>query len=190
MMDFKKGGVMKVILRWGIALVALAGICFSADESQLKEGKWTITTIMKIDGNSGQAAEMEKAMKELENLPPAAKEMMKKMQGMNGGQMAMGTQGGGLKTTITQCITNANPVPKMEKGNDANACKQTHEVKGNTITFHSVCKDKDGQVEVDGKMTFTGETMEGQMKSHQVSKAGQVTDATIGLSGKYVGPCK
>jgi hypothetical protein len=181
---------MKLMLRWGVAVLALVGICFAADGPQFKEGKWTITTVVKMGGNSGQAAEMEKAMKELENLPPAAKEMMKKMQGMGGGQMSMGAQGGGLKTTITQCITNTNPVPKMDKDKDASACEQTHDTKGNTVTFHSVCKEKDGQVEVDGKMTFTGETMQGQMKSHQVSKGGQVTDATIDLSGKYVGPCK
>jgi hypothetical protein len=146
-----------------------------------------MTTVTKIGGNSGQAAEMEKAMKELENLPPAAKEMMKKM---GGAQMSMGTQGGGLKTTITQCITNANPVPKMDKGKDSNACEQTHDINGNTVTFHSICKDKDGQIEMNGKMTFTGETMEGQMKSHQVNPGGQATDATIDLSGKYLGPCK
>lgn len=178
---------MKLMLRLGIVVLALVGICFAADGPQFKEGKWTITTVLKMGGNSGQAAEMEKAMKELENLPPAAREMMKKMQG---GQMSMGTQGGGLKTTITQCITNKNPVPKMNKGKDASACEETHDIKGNTVTFHSICKEKDGQVEVNGKMTYTGDTMEGQMKSHQVNKEGQATDATIDLSGKYIGPCK
>jgi len=178
---------MKLMLRLGVAVLALVGICFAADGPQFKEGKWTITTVTKIDGNSAQAAEMQKAMKELENLPPATQEMMKKMQG---GQMSMGTQGGGMKMTITQCITNKNPVPKMDKGKDPNACEQTYDIKGNTVTFHSVCKEKDGQVEVDGKETFTEETMEGQMKSHQVNKGGQAMDATIDLSGKYIGPCK
>ena len=181
---------MKLMLQLGIAVLALAGICFAEDGPQFKEGKWTITTVTNIDGNSGQTAEMQKAMKELENLPPEAKEMMKKMQGMRGGQISMGTQGGGLKTTITQCMTNKNPVPKMDNGKDSNACEQTHDIQGNTVKFHSVCKDKDGQVEVNGKMTFTGETMEGQIKSHQVNKGGQATDATIDLSGKYLGPCK
>lgn len=177
-------------MQLGVAVLALAGICSAADESQFKEGKWTITSVTKMDGNSGQAAEMQKAMKELENLPPAAKEMMKKMQGMGGGQMSAGTHGDGMKTTITQCITNKEPVPKMDKGKDSNACEQAHDIQGNTVKFHSVCKDKDGQVEVSGKMTFTDETMEGQMNSHQVKKGGQVMDATIDLSGKYLGPCK
>jgi len=177
---------MKLTLLWGTVLFALMGTCFAADSSPLKEGKWSITTAIKMDGNSAQTAEMQKAMKELENMPPAAKEMMKKMQGSMGTQM--GTQGGDLKATTTQCITNNNPVPDMSP-EKKNSCQQTHNVRGNTVTFHSVCKEPDGQIEVNGEMTFTEDTMKGQMKSHQVRK-GEAIDTTIEMSGKYLGPCK
>jgi hypothetical protein len=179
MFTINKGEIMKLALRCGIVLLALMGICFAAEGPTFKEGKWSITTVIKMDGNSAQAAEMQKAMKEMENMPPAAREMMKKMQG----------SGGGMKTTNTQCISNNNPVPNMNAGKDKNSCQQTHDVRGNTVTFHSVCKEPDGQVEVNGEMTFTGDTMKGTIKSHQLRK-GEAVDTTIEMSGNYLGPCK
>jgi len=173
---------MKLVLRLGTVLLASLGICFAGDGPTFKEGKWSFTSIIKMDGNSAQAAEMQEAMKELENMPPAAREMMKKMQG------SIGTQEGGIKTTATQCITNNNPVPDMNAGKK-NTCRETHQIRGNTVTFHSVCKEPDGQVEVDGEMTFTEDTMKGQIKSHQL-REGEAVDTTIEMSGKYLGPCK
>jgi hypothetical protein len=179
---------MKSLMCWGIAVCVMLSICFAGDGAQFKEGKWTITTVIKIDGNAKQDAEMAAAMKELENLPPAAKEMMKKMQGQGGPQMSMGTAGGGLKTTITQCITAKEPVPSMSP--NKTDCKQTYTIQGNTVTFHTVCKEQTGQVEADGKMTFAGDTMQGQIKARQTGKGGQVTNTTMDMTGKYLGPCQ
>jgi hypothetical protein len=95
---------------------------------------------------------------------------------------------GGLKATLTQCLSNKNPFPDIKT--NGKTCKQTHRIQGNTITFHSSCKDKDEQIELDGKITFAGDSMQGQMKSRQINGGGKATDVIIDIYGKFTGSCK
>ncbi len=146
----------------------------------LKEGQWSMTMKTKMEGNP----EMAEAMKQMENMPPEAKAMMQQMQGKMGVQM--GSNGEGMTMTVTQCITNQNPVPKDSKM--PKDCTETHEIKGNTVNFHTTCNNKNMQMDSTGHVTYTGDSMNGQIKSHQTTH-GKTTDATIDLSGKYLGPC-
>ena len=55
---------------------------------------------------------------------------------------------------------------------------------GNTVNFHTTCKHDDMQMEATGNMTYTGDSMDGHIKSHE-SRAGKSMDSTIDITGKY-----
>ncbi len=143
----------------------------------IKEGKWSMTMVTKMEGISPEAAD---AMKQMGNMPPEAVAMMKKMNV----QVGAGP-GGGISTTVTQCITNQNPVPKSKRTED---CQETHDKSGNTVNFHMTCNKQDFQMDSTGHVTYSGDSMEGQIKSHQVAQ-GRNMDATIDINGQYLGPC-
>ena len=165
-----------VLVMSGI-LVSMVVFAAAVKAEGLKEGKWAMTMNTKMDG---MPPEMADAMKQMENLPPRVAAMMKQ----RGVQMS--GNGQGMTTTVTQCITNQNPVPKSEKMPED--CQQTHEMNGNTVTFHVTCDKKDMQMDSTGHVTYSGDSMEGQIKSHEVSE-GRNMDMTIDISGKYLGPC-
>jgi hypothetical protein len=148
-----------------------------ASADGIKEGKWTMTMVTKMEGLSPEAAA---AMKQMENMPPEAAAMMQKMNVHIGAGA-----GGGISTTVTQCITNQNPVPKSKRTED---CQETHDRSGNTVNFHMTCNKQDMQMESTGHVTYSGDSMEGQIKSHQVAQ-GRNMDATIDITGQYLGPC-
>jgi hypothetical protein len=137
-----------------------------------------------MEGSSAEAAQAAQAMKQMENMPPAAKAMMQRMQGGAGVQMGVSAEG--ITTTITQCMTALDPVPNTKTSKD---CQQTHDVRGNTVTFHMVCKGKNSEMDSTGQMTYMGDSMKGQMKTHQVSR-GKSMDTTVQMAGKYLGPCQ
>jgi hypothetical protein len=116
------------------------------------------------------------------DMPPEARAMM---QGM-GLKMGAGPQGG-MTTTITHCLTGEDPVPDSKAANKN--CQESHEIKGGTVTFQSVCKEKKGEITTTGEMTYKGDSMKGEMKSHAVSR-GKTTDTTMEIAGQYQGPCK
>jgi hypothetical protein len=143
----------------------------------IKEGKWSMTMLTKIEGLSPEAAA---AMKQMENMPPEAAAMMRKMNV----QVSAGP-GGGISTTVTQCITNQNPIPKSKRMED---CQEKHDRNGNTFNFHVTCDKQGMQMDATGHVTYSGNSMEGQIKSHQVAQ-GRDMNATIDITGQYVGPC-
>lgn len=160
------------------AAVVSVGVLFFSTEakaSSIKEGQWSMTTVVRMEGMDDQTSE---AMREMENMSPEEKAMMQQMMG----GMKIGGQGGGMAITTTQCLTNANPVP--EASNEDN-CEQTHTIKGNTVHFEVVCANSHST----GQVTYKNDTMKGEIKSKQ-TEDGQGTNTTIDISGQYVGPCK
>ena len=112
-------------------------------------------------------------------MPPEARAMMGNMG------VQMGGNAQGMTTTTTQCITNQNPVPNAKTSEN---CQETHEMNGNTINFHVTCNGSDTQMDSTGQVTYNGDSMEGQVKSHQVEH-GQSMDASIQITGRYLGSC-
>ena len=106
--------------------------------------------------------------------------MMKQMTGQMGVQMGAGPAG--ITTTVNQCISSIKPVPDLPS---AENCQETHEINGNTVKFKITCSGKGGEMKSSG----TGETMEGTIESHQMEHD-RAVDATIEVTGKYLGPCK
>ena len=165
-----------------LSLVILSVVLITqAKADVLKEGKWSMTMNTKMDS---MPPEMAAAMKQMENLPPEQRAMMEKMQERMG--VSMSANGQGMTITTTQCITKKNPVPNHVKTPEY--CKQTHDFNGNTVNFHTTCDHNDFKVDASGHMTYTGDTMQGEIKSHEV-KNGRSMDSTIEITGQYLGAC-
>ena len=167
----------KLAFAGGALVLGLLVLANKASAGGFKEGKWSMTTVIRMAGMDQQAAE---AMKAMENMAPEEKAMM---QSMMGGMKIGGAPGGGagMSATRTQCLTNDNPVPKAS--NEDN-CKETHAVKGNTINFETVCNTSHSS----GQVTYKNDSMKGTISSTQTEN-GRETNATIDISGEYVGPC-
>ena len=166
----------KLLCITSIAAAGIVGMAGITTAEPIKEGQWSMTVETQM---SGMQEEQAQAMKEMDNMPEEQKAMMQQMMGkMN---MQMGAGGTGMKTTVTQCITNDNPVPES---NQEEGCTQTHEMKGNAIHFEVTCPDSRST----GDVKYMGDKMNGTIKS-QSNAGGRPTDATIKIEGKYIGPC-
>ena len=181
--DNLKGPNMKKNLLIGLGLMVMVFI-FNAQvwaEDGLKEGKWIMTMVTKMDNMTPRMAE---AMKQMENMPPEAKAAMEKMQQKMG--VSMKVNGQGVTISTTQCITKQNPVPKNKYSSAY--CQVTHNTNGNVVNFHTTCDHNNMQMESSGSMTYAGDTMQGHIKSHEVV-AGKTMDSSIDITGQYAGPC-
>ena len=135
-----------------------------------------MTTVIHVAGMENEMAE---AQKEMDNMSPEEKAMMKNMMGGMG--MKMGAQAGGMSITHTQCITNDNPVPKDETQKN---CESNHTIKGNTVNFETTCPDSHST----GQLTFNNDSMKGTIESTSTQK-GKKENVTMDINGQYVGPC-
>ena len=168
---------MKKIISALVVVSAGVGIFVVGLRAQgIKEGQWSMTMVTKMEGASAEYAD---AMKEMVNMPPEEAAMMKQMMGNMNVQMGANAQG--ITTTVTQCVSNDNPVPEASS---EEGCTETHSMDGNVVHFEVVCADSKST----GHVTYKGDAMEGEVKSTQMVD-GQQTSATIEISGKYVGPC-
>jgi len=159
----------KLVLAVGMAAVAVIGVTGTVWTEGIREGKWTMTMVTHIPG---MEEEMASAM---EGMSDEDKAMMQQMMGS---RMSVGTNGAGMTTTITECITNDNPVPHRDEEKD---CPSTHSINGNTVNFTTTCPDSKST----GTITYQTDTMNGTIQSE--SAEGRVT---IDISGEYVGPCQ
>lgn len=158
-----------------IAVLGVFVLVASDARAEVREGKWSMSTVIKAAGTEEAAAEAQAAM---QNMSPEEKAMMRQMMGNMNVNMGMG--GGGMQTTITRCLTNDSPVPQM---NDQEDCQTTHSTTGNTVHFEAVCKDSTST----GDITYEQDSMRGTIQSHATTPGGH--DATIEISGQYLGPC-
>jgi len=167
-----------------LGLLIISVIFTSTARAEYKEGKWSMTMVTKMEN---MPPEMAAAMKQMENMPPEQKAMMQQMQAKMG--VSMSADGSGMTMTTTHCVTHKNPVPNFHKNKGMeDKCQNTHEVVGNTVNFHTSCNFDDMQMEASGSMMYSGDSMEGHIKSHEVRK-GKTMDSTVDITGQYLGPC-
>jgi hypothetical protein len=171
---------MKISISIVLGLFLMCMAVAPAKADPIKEGKWTMTMVTHIDTMS---PEMAKAMQQMQNLPPQVQAMM---QAHN---IHMGGNGQDMTMTITHCVTTQNPVPHYAKGSDAKDCQQSHSIQGSTVTFQMSCNHNGFEMDSKGNMTYLGNSMQGYIKSHEVAQGGQPTDATIHVTGQYLGAC-
>lgn len=96
-------------------------------------------------------------------------------------------------TTMKQCLTKKDNVPQQKPQGQAAKpnCKMVdNKVSGNTVTWTSVCTEKDGTMESKGTMTYKGEAFDGTTVMTMKDKSGKTTNQiTSKMNGKRVGPC-
>lgn len=168
---------MKKIILTAIMSMGVLFYGLDAMAAAIKEGEWSMTTTIHMDGMDEQAAE---AMQEMENMSPEEKAMMERMMG--GMKMGPGANGMGMSTTVSQCLTNDNPVPEAPGQED---CTQTHSVDGNTVSFETICPDSHST----GQVTYSNKSMNGTIQSTTMEDGVEKT-MTIDINGEYVGPCE
>ncbi len=104
------------------------------------------------------------------------------MPGMSGMPGAMPSQ------TMTQCLTEQNPVPAASA--DAQSCTVTDmKTEGNTLTYTMTCEQQGMTMKSSGKMTYKGDTFEGTNQTRMGPSAGNMTITTT-ITGKRIGKCE
>jgi hypothetical protein len=98
-----------------------------------------------------------------------------------------GMPGGMPPTTITQCLTEQDPVPHTSAG--ANGCNITNmTTEGDTVKYTLVCEQQGMQNKSSGEMTYKGENFYGTTQTKMGPSGGDMT-ITTKISGKRIGEC-
>jgi hypothetical protein len=91
-------------------------------------------------------------------------------------------------TTVRQCITKSDPVPKNQDKNYE--CKTTgQKISGNTVSYSVECNGKDGFMQMTGTSTYAGSAMEGTSITKFKAKGQPEMQMAGKIKGKYIGPC-
>jgi hypothetical protein len=91
----------------------------------------------------------------------------------------------------TTCLNQKNYVPDTSQpGQD---CKvRDTQVKGDTVTWSTLCQTEQGTIETQGRVTYQGDRYQGTMDATMVSKGnpGQPLRYRYNIEGKRLGACK
>lgn len=93
-----------------------------------------------------------------------------------------------MTTTMTQCVTKDDLVPKSADKNQECVVKE-QKISGNKVAWKVVCEGKDGRSEGEGQVTYAGDSYKGNMKMKVTSKDGQTMTANAALKGRRLGAC-
>jgi hypothetical protein len=93
-------------------------------------------------------------------------------------------------TTMKQCITKKDMVPKPEKQEKGQECKmKDQKVTGDTVTYTMECKTAEGSMTSSGKMTYKGDSFDGTTNTTMKTKGQPDILMNSKMTGKYLGPC-
>lgn len=87
--------------------------------------------------------------------------------------------------THMQCITEEDTVP-VDKEQSKDCKVQDVVVKGNTVSWKIICTGEGGGMEGTGKITYSGDTMNGTMESYVPSNNMRVKST---MTGRRLGAC-
>ncbi len=89
----------------------------------------------------------------------------------------------------SQCMTKKDLVPqKKEKNED---CKMVStKIEGNTVYWKAQCRTKDGTMDSDGKITYSGSSFNGTVKTVMNDKKSGRMEVTNHMTGRRIGDCK
>ena len=90
--------------------------------------------------------------------------------------------------TITQCLTELDPVPNKDVSGQPCNIKDMNQ-KGNTITWKMECEQQGQKMTSDGQIQYSGDSFEGTIKTKMGPEAGNMTVKTV-VSGSRIGDCQ
>jgi hypothetical protein len=138
-------------MRRTAAIALLAIPCFvSAQSLNMKPGLWEVKEKPQMDAQ--RQAQMEKAQKALENMPPAQRQAMEQMMAQRG--MSMGFAGGVV--TVKMCVTPEQIARGFMPAANSERCTHDAKFSGNTVKTHFACTNPASQG--DGVATFSSPT--------------------------------
>lgn len=98
-----------------------------------------------------------------------------------------GMSGGMPSQTMTQCLTEQEPVPNASA--DAKGCKiKNMQTRSNTVTYTIVCDQQGMKMESTGRITYSGDLFEGTTQTKMGPEAGGMT-ITTNIKGQRIGDC-
>lgn len=90
-------------------------------------------------------------------------------------------------TTMEQCITERDPVPKAP---EAQGCEiKDMNTSGNTLTYTMVCTQQGMTMESTGKTVYHGDSFEGESTMKMDGAAGGMVMNTV-IQGRRIGECQ
>ncbi len=89
--------------------------------------------------------------------------------------------------TMTQCITEQNPLPSSSSGSQGCVLKDM-QTEGSTITYKMECEQQGMKSESFGEMTYKGDSLAGTTQTKMGPSSGGVTVLTR-IAGKRIGEC-
>jgi hypothetical protein len=93
-------------------------------------------------------------------------------------------------TTMKQCLTKQDMVPKPDKQQKGQECTmKDQKVTGDTVTYTIECTNAKGTMVTSGKMTYKGDSFDGTSDTTIKNKGQPEITMTSTMSGKYLGPC-
>jgi hypothetical protein len=93
-------------------------------------------------------------------------------------------------TTMKQCMTKDNMVPKQGKQPKGQECTtKDQKVTGDTVTYTVECNSDKGTTVVNGTMTYKGDSFDGTSDTTMKIKGKPDMLMSSTMSGKYLGPC-
>jgi len=87
----------------------------------------------------------------------------------------------------TQCITKDNLVPRQE-GNK-NCKMKSQQVVGNKLTWSAECVERGSTTEMQGEITYSGDSYKGNITVKRKDESGKVMVTTGVMSGRRIGEC-
>jgi hypothetical protein len=91
-----------------------------------------------------------------------------------------------VKTSM--CLSNKQAVPQNAQKNQD--CRMiSNNIVGNTVTWVMQCKDKNGTVDSEGKITYRGSSFDGTVIVNMKGKGGN-QKITQNMHGKRIGDCQ
>ena len=86
-----------------------------------------------------------------------------------------------------ECLTQKDIIPSNSQSDDG-CILEGPEIKGNTVSWHSVCTNTDGEVATsDGTITYAGERFTGSIAINITGEMPMSAQNT--LTGEYIGVC-
>ncbi|MCX5810093.1 MAG: DUF3617 family protein [Proteobacteria bacterium] len=94
-------------------------------------------------------------------------------------------------STLQQCITKKDLVPKSDLQGAGQDCRiKDEKVGSNTVSYVVECKDKDGNIiEISGKTNYRGNVFDGAATTTVKTKDQGTMQMTSTTLGRYIGPC-
>lgn len=91
--------------------------------------------------------------------------------------------------TLNRCITKNDVVPDMSRPGEQCTVRD-QKVAGDTVTWRVQCKGRQGTMDGEGRVKYSGKSYDGTMQAKITETSGQAMTMNYTFQGRHTGPCK